>query len=54
MNLGVEQDELTMVPNIRHQDTQCQNHKLSSKGISYADAAGTGPEDRHIYDRSPS
>jgi hypothetical protein len=54
MNLGVEQDELTMAPNIRHQDIQRQNHELSSKGISCADAAGTRLEDRHIDDRSPS
>lgn len=43
-----------MALNIRHQDIQCQNHELSSKGLSYEDAADTGLEDRHIYDRSPS
>lgn len=54
MNLSVEQDELTMAPNIRHQDIQCQNLELSLKGLSCADAAGTGLEDRHIDGRSPS
>jgi hypothetical protein len=54
MNLGVEQDELTMALNIRHQDIQRQNHGLSSKGLSCADAAGTGLEDRHIDDPSQS
>lgn len=54
MNLGVEHDELTMAPNIRHQDIQCQNLELFSKGLSCADAADTGLEDRHIDDRSPS